>query len=251
MDTKLGLEELIDLVNQDLTKNCVLPQVLPLDAIRRIATQKATRWFYRNYKYALQKTYYYVDLMSMWKNKSTSTHFFYLPDEIESIKWIYQVNYSDMQNIGFLLPRNSVSFGTTSQPFVASINISEWAESLTVLNGMADALATYSKNTLKFSFDPNSKRFEVLTSVSSNLILEVNAHIPEEALFGDPLVLKWITGWSYIEMAQILGFSQITYVGEATVNSDMFMELGKKMVEEVEEAVNKISRVSFLINKTR
>jgi hypothetical protein len=251
MDSRLTIEELIDLIQQDLTKNCALPKILPDDAIRRIATQNATRWFYRYYKYALQTTYYYVDLVSMFKNKSQDTKFFYLPDEIEAIKWIYIVNYDDMQNIGFLMPRNSLSFGVSSSPFVASINISEWAESLTVLNALADTLATYSKNTIKFSFDPNSKRFEILTSLSSNLILEVKAHVPEIALFGDPIFLKWVLGWSYIEMSQILLFTDITYAGDAKVNGQQFYDIGNKMVDDAEATVKKITNASFLINKTR
>lgn len=251
MDNRLTIDELIDLVQQDLTKNCALPKILPDDAIRRIATQNGARWFYRYYKFANQVTYYYVDLISMYKNKSQDTKFFYLPDEIESIKWIYIVNYSDMQNIGFLMPRNSVSFGVSSQPFVASINVSEWAESLTVLNAMADALASYSKNTIKFSFDSNTKRFEVLTSLTQNLILEVRAHIPEEALFGDPLFLQWVRGWAYIEMSQILKFSDVTYAGDAKVDGDQFATIGQKLVEDAEAAVKKITNATFMINKTR
>lgn len=249
MDNQFTIEELIDLVQQDVTVNCALPKILPDDAIRRIITQQGLRWFYRYYKYALQRSYYYVDIVSMYRNKKTDSKFFYLPNDVEGIKWIYMVNYDELRNIGYLLPSNSIAFGVTTQSYIASINVSEWAESLSVMNMFNDSLAAYSKNTIKFHFDPNSKRFEVLTSLDKNLILEVNAHIPAEFLYQDPLFIKWVTGKAYIEYSRVLGFDNAPLAGNVTINYDKYYELGNKMVEEVETQVKSISRVVF-INRT-
>lgn len=251
MENQLSIEELIDLVQQEITVNCALPKLLPDNAIRRIATQQGMRWFYRYYKYALQKTYYYVDLISMYKNKSTDTKFFTLPPEIEGIKWIYLVNYSDMRSLAGLMPTNSFNLSMTSSSFVASINVSEWAESLTTMNALSDSLAMYSKNTIKFSFDPNSKRFEVLTSLTKNLVLEVNAHIPAQYLFADPLFIKWVTGKAYIEYSRVLGFDDASLAGDVKINYDPYRDMGLEMVKEVEEQVKSITRASIIVNKTR
>lgn len=250
-DTNLTLDELVDLVQQDVTVNCALPKALPDEAIERIITQKASRYFYRYYKYALQRTYYYVDIQSMYRNKTTDSKFFYLPNEVEAIKWIYMVNYHDMRNLGAQVTPNSFSFGQTSQSFIASINVSDWAQSLTVMNSLNDALQTYSKNTVKFSFDPNSKRFEVLTSLRKNLILEVWAHIPAESLYGDTLFIKWVTGQAYMDYARVLGFDDMPQAGNVKINYDKYYEIGQKMIDDVEEKINKITRAGFFINKTR
>ncbi len=250
-DTFLTLEELVDLVQQDVTVNCALPKVLPDEAIERIITQKALRYFYRYYKYALQRTYYYVDIQSMYRNRKTDTKFFNLPSEVEAIKWIYLVNYSDFRNIGAGITPGSFGFGATTQSYVASINISDWAQSLTVMNSLNDALQSYSKNTVKFSFDPNSKRFEVLTSLSHNLILEVWAHIPPETLFGDPLFIKWVTGQAYMDYGRVLGFDDMPQAGNVKINYEKYYEIGQKMIEDVEAAIAKITRSAFFINKTR
>src|ERR1039457_254969 len=101
MDNKLTLNELVDLIQQELTINGAIGKVLPDLAIQRIATQKGLRWFYRYYKFALQRTYYYVDLIQMYKKQSSDSKFFYLPDEIEAIKWVYLVNYNEMRNLGY------------------------------------------------------------------------------------------------------------------------------------------------------
>ena len=251
MDNKLTLNELVDLIQQELTINGAIGKVLPDLAIQRIATQKGLRWFYRYYKFALQRTYYYVDLIQMYKKQSTDSKFFYLPDEIEAIKWIYLVNYNEMRNLGYILPTNAIGFGATSQSYVASINVSEWAEAMTTMNAFNDALSSYSKNTVKFNFDSNSKRFEVLTSLDKNLILEVYAHIPPEALFGDPLFLKWVTGWSYIEMGRVLSFTDGNFAGETKINYEKYYEIGQKMIDDSEASVLKISRAGILLNRTR
>lgn len=247
----LTLDELVDLVQMDITVNCTLPKALPDEAIARIATQKGLRYFYRWYKYANQRTYYYVDLMSMYKKVLTASKFFYLPDEIESIKWIYMVNYKEFGGLGNMLPVGSIGMAPTSQPFVASINVSEWAEASATMNAFSDSLAAYSKNTVKFHFDTNSKRFEVLTQLDRNLILEVYANIPQENIFADPLFIKYVTGLSYIDYARVLGFNNMPQAGNVTINYDKYYELGTKMVEDVEASIKAISRATFLINRTR
>jgi len=251
MDKSLNIDEIIDLVVQSITFNCSIPQFLKNEAIRRIVTQDALRYFHRDYPYAVMRTYYYVDLLSMYKNKTNGIKFITLPDEIESIDWIYQVNYSDMSNLGYLLPRNSLSFGATSQSYIAAINVSEWAESLAVLQSFGDALARYEKTTVKMAFDPNSKRLEVQTGLNKNLILEVKAHIPDEFLFGDPLFIKYVTGLAFIELGMRLSFNDMQLAGNSKINIEKFSERGTNMVTEVREQIAKYTSSGFFINKTR
>ena len=251
MDQQLSIVELIDLVNQTLTINCKIPQFLPNEAIHRIIYQDALRYFYKKYKYALQRTYYYVDMLSLYKMRSTDVKFITLPDEIEAITWIYMVGYNDMFNLGYLLPQNSISFGQTSQPYVASINVSEWAESMAVMQNFQDALATFNKNTVKFSFNPNSKRFEVQTSLKHNLVLSVYAHIPEENLYGDHLFIKYVTGRSLVELAVILSIIDTPLAGNAKINVTSLQSRGEALILEVQEAINKITNVGWFLNSTR
>lgn len=251
MSKSLTLDEFIDVVRNTVTMNCKLPYTLGNDNIERIIQYDALRYFYREYKYANQKTYYYVDLASMYKNKNVDIKFLQLPDEIEAVRWIYMVNYQDMYNLGYLLPRNSIGFQQTSQPYIAAINVSEWAESMTVMQSMQDALAVFNKNTVKFSFDPNSKRFEVQTRLNKNLILEVYANIPQEHLFGDPYFIKYVSGVAMMDYATHLGFTDMQLAGNTKINVDRIYDRGSAYVTEVKEYIKSITRTSFFFNKTR
>jgi len=251
MEKRLTLNEIIDVVRQNVTMSCKLPYTLGDENVERIIKYDALRYFYREYKYANQKTYYYVDLMSMYKNKSTDIKFLTLPDEIEAVRWVYMVNYDDMYNLGYLLPKNSISLGQTSQPYIAAINVSEWAESMAVMQNMQDALATFQKNTTKFAFDPNSKRFEVQTSLRKNLMLEVWANIPEEFLFGDPYFLKYVTGVAMMDYATHLSFTDMQLAGNSKISTDRIYDRGKALYDEVQTYIKGISRATFFFNRTR
>jgi hypothetical protein len=254
MDKRLALDELIDVVRNNVTLNCMLPYTLGNDNIERIIKTDAMRYFYREYKYANQRTYYYADVMSMYRDRRTDIKFLTLPDEIEAVRWIYLVNYQEMQQLGFLLPQNSVSFGMTSQPYIATVNVGEWAQSMTVMQSFQDALSMFNKNTVKFSFDPNSKRFEVQTSLHKNLVLEVWANISEEALFGDPYFIKYVTGQAMIAYSMHLSFVDMQLAGNSKIATDRMYELGKEMVTEVKEYLKLIGKQGgggFFFNKTR
>lgn len=251
MDKRLNIDELVDVVKNNVTLDCRLPYVLNDGAIERIITYDAMPYFHEWYKYGTQLTYYYVDLQSYIKNTKTGTKFITLPDEIESIKWIYLVGYNDMMNMGHLMPRNGIGMGMTSQPYVASINISEFAQSVTVMQRFADALATFSKNTVKHSFNSNTKQFEILTSLDRNLILECRAHIPSEALFGDHLFIKYVTGKTMVDYSQVLSFTDMQLAGNTKISTDRMYERGNAMIEEVRETISKMTTSSFFINKTR
>ncbi len=251
MENIMNFDEFLDVIDQTITLNCSIPRLLNIEALKRITLTDALPFFYKNYRYANQRTYYYVDLIGMSKNKSTGTSFFYLPSEIESISQIYMVGYKDMFNLGYILPKNSMNMANTTQSYVASLNLTEQSQSVAVMQSFQDALSTFSKNTLKFSFDHNSKRFEILTSNDKNLILETKAHTPQEFLFTDPLFIKYVTGQAFTELGMKLKFDTITLAGNSTINGDVFYERGTALVTEVKETIDKMKTPTFFINRTK
>lgn len=251
MDNQLTFEELADMIKQEVTLNCKLPSLLTDVQLERIVKNDGLKYFYDQYKFATQRTYYYVDLQSFWKHRGTGASWIQLPHEIRAIKWIYLVGYRDMHNLGFLLPRNSMSLGQTTQPFVASINVGEFAQSVAVMQSLQDSIASFAKNTVKNSFNKNSKRLEIHTSNKYNYILECYAEIPQEFLFGDNYFIKYVTGKAMMEYATELSFTNQELAGNTQISTDRIYERGQNMVTAVEEYIKGITRTSFFINKTR
>jgi hypothetical protein len=246
MDRKLNLDELIDVVKNNVSLNCKLPYKLGNDNIERIIKFDALRYFYSEYKYALQKTYYYVDFQSFMKKHGTGIRSIYLPDEIETIKKIYLVNYNDMYGLNSAMP-GTLSLGMTAIPFIASLSMGEFGESLAVSQGISDALAQFSKNTLKFDFNGNSKLFEVHTQLRHNLILEVYAQIPEEDLFGDIWFIKYVTGMAIQDYSIELSFTDQQLAGNTKINTDRLYDRGEKLLTEVKEHIQKTTKAAFFV----
>lgn len=242
--------EFIDMVRSNVTFNCKLPYTLGDENIERIIEYDALPYFYREYKYGVHRTYYYLDLLSMWKNKKTNTKHIILPDEIQGITWIYQVNYNDMRNLGYIMPKNSLSMGMTSSPYVAAINVSEYMESVAVMQSLTDAIAMFSKNTVKFNFNPNSKRFEILTKAEYNLILEVSANVPKEYMYKDPYFIKYVTGVAMMDYATHLSFVNMELVGASSISTDRVYTRGEALVQEVKDYIKAMTTVSWFFNKT-
>jgi hypothetical protein len=73
------INELIDVVQGELTVSCALPKLLPDLEIRRIIENKAAPWFYQNYYYAVSKIYYYIDKRAFQTEEFTSYRYITLP----------------------------------------------------------------------------------------------------------------------------------------------------------------------------
>lgn len=243
--------EFLDIIHSNATLNCKLPFTLGMDNIERVLEFDALPYFYRMYYHALRKTHYYVDLISMIRNKSTDTKLIQLPLEIESITWIYLVNYSDMMNLGHMFANSNLSMGLTTTPYVSHLSFSDWGVATAAMQAVGDSMAIFSKNTLKHNFDPNTKILEILTSTQYNMILEVYARIPEEYLYNDPWFIKYVTGKVLQDFAIELSFSDVTLAGNVKLQVDRIATRGDKYIEEVEAYITELNKTGYFLNRTR
>lgn len=243
--------EFIDVVRNNVTLNCKLPYTLGNDNIERILEFDAKPYFYRMCHHALRRTHYYVDLISMQKNLRTATKIIQLPQEIESITWIYLVNYNDMHNLGVMMANSNLSLGLTSVPYVSHLSMSDWGTTTAVMQNIGDSLAHFSKNTIDHYFDPNTKLLEILTSTSYNMVLKVYARIPEEYLFEDPYFIKYVSGMAMMDYATELTFADVTLAGNIKLQSDRIYSRGEALVTEVKEHIKSLNKVGYFTNKGR
>jgi len=244
----LTIEELIDIVQMDITFGCTLPKTLPDNSIRLFVETRAAKWFYRNYQYALSKMYYYVSKQAFETEEYTKFSYLTLPCEIQSISYIYQMRSESLFQLGMNSPNLSVNMGSSNNtPYLSSYisTIGELGVYKTILTSMSDMLNQMNLYTTKFHFNEMNSQLNVLTRVKYDLILEVYANIQPEFLYADDLFQKYVIGWAKKQAGNLMGRYSFTLPGGVTYNSSDMVSQGGEEMKEVEEEIKNMSQVAF------
>lgn len=241
------IEEIIDLVQTELTIACSLPKTLPDASIRQIIEARALPWFYRNYQFAVQKMYFFIHQDAFHTEEWTKYRFVEVPCEIQSVIYLYEVRGDSLFQLGINTPNLSVNLGVTNQPYLSSYvtTIGELGVYKTMLDNISDMLNQLNKYTLKYHFNQLNHRLHILTNVKYNVIMEAYANIPPENLFRDDLFFKYVVGYSKIQLGNMVGRYDWSLPGGVKIQAADLVSQGKEEVKEVEEEVKGQSSSSW------
>ncbi len=243
----LTIEELIDIVQTELTVACSLPKTLPDTAIRQIIENRAMKWFYRNYQFAVQKMYFRISKDAFHSDEFTKYNYINVPCEIQSVIYLYELRNESLLQLGINTPNLSVNLGVTNQPYLSSYvtTIGELGVYKTILDSMSDMLNHLNKYTLKYHFNQLSHRIHILTNVKYDVIMEAYADILPEHLFKDDLFIKYVIGWSKVQLGNMLGRYDFSLPGNVKLQYADLISQGKEEIKEVEEEIKNQSSTSF------
>lgn len=253
------IDELIDVVQGELTISCALPKLLPDLEIRRIIENKAAPWFYQNYYYAVQKIYYYIDKRAFTTDEYTKYRYISLPCEIQTISWIYETRDRSLFSVGINAPNLSINLGVTNQPYLSSYvtTIGELGVYKTVLDSFSDMLDVLSKYTVKFHYNQMNNRLNILSggnSVSSNvgyhyesMILEAYANVENEALFADPMFVTYVTGLAKQQLGALMTRYNFNLPGGIQYNGDALISEGKEEMQRIIDEIKGQSNSSWFV----
>lgn len=241
------IEEMVDLIQTELTISCALPKSLPDASIRQIIENRALPWFYRWYQFAVQKIYYLIKKEAFFTEEFTKYRHVEVPCEIQSVIYLYEVRGQSLFQLGINSPNLSVNLGVTNQPFLSSYvtTIGELGMYKTILDNMSDLLNQLNKYTLKHHFNQLNHRIHILTNVKYDVIMEAYANIPREKLFMDDLFYKYCVGQAKIMLGNMVGRYDFTLPGAVKINSADLISQGQAEVKEVEEEIKGQSNSSF------
>lgn len=245
----LTIEELVDLVQNELTISCALPKTLPDANIRQIVETRALPWFYRNYQYAVQKIYYFIDQRAFFTEEFTKYSYVTVPCEIQTVVYLYEVRGDSLFQLGINTPNLSVNLGVTNQPYLSSYvtTIGELGVYKTVLDSMSDMLNQLNKYTLRYQFNQLNHRLHILTNVKHHVIMEAYANIPAENLFKEDLFFKYVVGYAKQQLGNLVGRYDWSLPGSVKINSADLVSQGQAEVKEVEEEIKGMSNSSFFL----
>jgi len=242
-----SIEELVDLVQNELTISCALPRSLPDQNIRQIVETRALPYFYRWYQFAVQKMYFLIRKDAFFTEEFTKYSYVNVPCEIQSVVYLYEVRGTSLFQLGINTPNLSVNLGVTNQPYLSSYvtTIGELGVYKTILDSMSDMLNQLNKYTLKYSFNQLNHRLHILTNVKYDVIMEAYANIPQENLFRDDLFFKYVVGYTKVMLGNMVGRYDWTLPGSIKINSADLISQGKEEIKEVEEEIKGQSNSSF------
>lgn len=238
MDRYYTIEELVDFVQQDITVYGALPKTLPDQSIRQFVETRALPWFYMNYIYAVSKMYYHVP-KHMFKCEQAGSSYVELPCEVQAVSWVHRVNDGNLLQLGLNTPNLSVNLGVTNQPYLSSYvtTIGELGTYKTLIDNMSDMLDQLTLFTVKYDFNQQSHRLNILTHVPSSLILECAVNIPQESIFTDNYFIKYVTAWSKMQQGNLMGRYDYSLPGGVKINTADMISQGKEEMKEVEEDI--------------
>ena len=241
------IEELIDLVQSELTFDCALPMLLPNNTIRRVIVTLAQPWFYQNYRYAVQNAYYLIPRRLLETEEYSRYKWIYLPEDVQTVKWIFKVHDSSLYQLGLNAPNLSINLGVTNQPYLSSYvtTIGELGVYKATLDSFSDMLDQFNLFTVQHDYNQMANRLNILTNVKDNLVAECAVNIEPEHLYADPLFLRYVNGLSKKRLGEMVGRFDLKLPGNVTYRAETLLSEGKEEIEKVEETIKKMPNTDF------
>jgi len=249
-NNQMTIEQLIDFIQADLTFSGLLPKVLPDLEILRIEKEIAMQWFYKNYQWALIKSYYRLDRDFINSDYYTNYGYVVLPEECENVVKIFNIDDPSLFRIGIQAPNLSINFGVTNQPYLTSFvtNVGELGVYRQILSAFSDELNKLSKLYNKYSYNIEAHRLHLLGEVRNDLMLEVYVRIGQDELFNSQLFKDYVVGLSRVRLGEAVGRLNFNMPGNFQYNAADLISQGQALVDKtVEEVKAQSPNTSFFI----
>jgi hypothetical protein len=245
----MTIDQLVDIVQADLTITGLFDKVLPDLEIYRLVREEALEWFYKNYQFSKTKIFYYLEKTFLTTEQYHRNQYLILPPEVEDIVRIVKIDNPTLFRLGIQAPHLSINLGVTNQPFLTSFvaTAGELGVYRSVISNFADQINKMTANTLRFNYNHISKRLMLLTTIDTDLMLECYVRIEEEELFDHVYFKQYLTGLCQMRMGQALGRFNFSMPGNFQYNSADMISQGKEKMDAVIEKIKAESNVAWFI----
>ena len=245
----MTIDQLIDIVQADLTLTGLFDKILPDLEITRLIKEEALDWFYKNYQFSKIKTFYYLEKNFLTTEQYHRSQYLILPNEVEDIVRIVRIDNPTLFRLGIQAPNLSINMGVTNQPFLTSFvtTAGELGVYRSVISNFADQLNKMTANTTRFNYNPLNKRLQFLAPVNTDLMLEVYVKIEEEELFDHVYFKQYVIGLAQIRQGMAVGRFNFNLPGNFQYNAADMITQGKEKMDAVIERVRGESQSAWFI----
>ena len=231
-------DELVELVQDELTVSSGLPNSISPKEIERII-KTAERWFYINYKNAVESDYYVIPHSYFTSTDFTSRRFVQLPDCVMTIQDFREIRGGS--RIGIVdrdITENKI---IASELFLSSVTGDDLVMR-TAQYAYWDLTKAYFLDTIAYTFNQNTKRIKISgRNPRTSSIIKCFSKIPQESLYDDDLFIRWVFGKSKIALGYMYTLYTYQLPGGVTINGSILKDAGEKELQEVKEQIDKES----------
>lgn len=243
----MSIEQLIDIVRADLTMSGLFPDIIPPREIKRIIKEHALEFFYKNYRFSLIKTYYWLGRDCMQTDTFSKYKSIRLPDEVEAVTRIIRIDDPSLFRLGIQAPHLSINLGVTNQPFLTSFvtTVGDLAVYRSIISAFSDEINKMNRNYVKFQFNHVDKRLHILTDMLTDLMLEVDVRLEQDEIFDWQLFKDYVIGLSRMRQGEAVGRVNLTMPGNFQYNASDMIQSGRELVEKVETKIKETTNVDW------
>jgi len=228
-------DELIQLVNDEITGSGSLPYSIPARESERIINQ-ALNWFYVNYGPAVETQYYVINRDWFRDPEFKRTRSVLLPDCVITVYECREIS-------------GGGRLGTIDRDFsdnrllAAEIYLAPFASDDLVLRTAQysywDLTKAFILERVRFDFNRNTHRLKITgRDPKKNLFIDTLVKIEENKLYEDWFFQRWCVAQSRISLGNLLGFFQFNLPGGIQVSGDALRDQGKEELNEIKQRID-------------
>jgi hypothetical protein len=228
-------QELINLTTAELTQSCALPYSLKEPEIKRLI-QRATRWFYENYQYAVEEKYIAIPKNVYEHPEFIGTRMIKLPDCVVAVYDLREVT-----GVGIVgQPDRDFS---DSKLLGAEIFLSPFqGDNLvyrTAMYSYFDLAKQYDLQTIAYRYNRHTNNISVLgRNPSRNTYIHAGVKIPLEALYGSEIFIRYVLADAKINLGRTLQVFSYNLPGGVQINFDGIKNDGLEEMREIKEQID-------------
>lgn len=238
-------QELISLVNGEITASCSIPFSVPDKEIERIINLEE-RHIFREYRDAVQNGWYVLDKAYYDTTEWANTRSFQLPECVMAIKTVFELT-SGQRVFGIHDPDMSFDRLMAADLYLTPLS-SDQITYRTIQWSFWDLAKQFNLRDINHNFNINTKRLIITgRNPTESLWVATLNMIPNEDLYEDPVFIKWIIAKSKIQLARILGTFNYTLIGGVQINYADIKSEGQEELAELKEKIKSDSPPDYFL----
>lgn len=240
----MTIDELIEMTQDELTVSSGLPNSISTKEIERIIAV-AERWFYINYKNAVEQDYYIVPQSYFLTEEFKNRRFIQMPDCVTNVIDVREIRGGS--RIG-IVDRDITENKIIASEMYLNPMIGDDLVQRTAQYAYWDLTKAFFLDTVAFAFNQNTKRVKITgRDPRTNLIIRVMSKIPEDKLYNDDFFIRYVFARAKIQLGMMYSLYQYQLPGGVTINASTFKDMGEKELQEIKDQINNENPPSWFL----